>query len=67
MKTKKFVKNGIHYIKETYPNGTTNSFQDPEFQEPGPEPLKPFLPDLSTTNKLLNFIIDELHLKKRFQ
>ncbi|MBA7483579.1 hypothetical protein ES707_19094 [subsurface metagenome] len=67
MSTKKFIKNGIHYIKKTHDNGNTNTYPDPDFQPDFPEPSKPLLPDLSTTTKLLNFIIDELHLKNRFQ
>jgi len=68
MITKKFIKNGIHYIKDTYDNGAINIYPDPHFQsfEGIPDPIKPPLPPLSTTSNLLNFIIDELHLKDRF-
>lgn len=63
----KFIENDIHYIKEIYPNGAVNIYPDPEFQQPGPEPEKPPLPDLSKTDQKLDFIIDELKLKKRFK
>ncbi len=67
MKTKKFIKNGIHYIKETYDNGAINIFPDPKFQ-PAPIPFeKPPLPDLNTTNKKLDFIISELNLKIKYK
>ncbi len=67
MTTKKFIKNDIHYIKETFDNGAINIYPDPDFQEQSPFTEKPPLPNLSTTNKKLDFIIDELNLKKRFQ
>lgn len=66
MKTRKFIKNNIHYIEETYESGTINIYPDPDFQEQSPQPFKPPLPDLNTTNKKLDFIIEELHLKDRF-
>lgn len=66
MLSEKFIKNGIHYIRDTLPNGAINIYPDPEFQEPGPEPIKPTLPPLATTDQKLDFIIDELHLKYRF-
>jgi len=66
MKIKKFIKNGIHYIRETYDSGSTNTYPDPEFQEPGPTPVKPPLPPLNTVGQKLNFIIDVLHLKDGF-
>jgi len=68
MTIEKFVKNGIHYIKETLDNGAVNTYADPEFQSPDgiSPPNKPPLPDLATVNQKLNFIIDELHLKDRF-
>ncbi|MBA7604762.1 hypothetical protein ES703_11888 [subsurface metagenome] len=66
MKIFKFIKKGIHYIKETHPNGAINIYPDPKFQEDGPEPIKPPLPPLSSTGQRLNFIINELHLKDRF-
>lgn len=62
----KFIKNGIHYIKKTLSKGTTVIYPDPDFQNPGPEPVKPPLPSLSSTGQKLDFIIDELHLKDRF-
>lgn len=66
MATKKFIEKGIHYIRKTYPNGSIVKFPDPEFQDKMPEPVNPPLPDLSTINKKLDFIISELHLKHRF-
>lgn len=66
MNTTKFIKNNIHYIKNTYDNGTTEIYPDPDFQEQSPQPVKPPLPDLTTTNKKLDFIIEQLHLKDRF-
>lgn len=59
------IKSG-HYIKEIYENGTINIYPDPDFQEQSPPPVKPPLPNLNTTNKKLDFIINELHLKDRF-
>lgn len=32
-----------------------------------PEPEKPLLPDISTTDKKLDFIIDELGLKNKYK
>jgi len=66
MTTEKFIENNIHYIRNTYPNGNIVKFPDPEFQEKMPEPVKPPLPDLSTTDMKLDFIISELHLKHRY-
>ena len=68
MISKKFIKNKIHYIKETYPNGSINIFVDPEFQKtlfPDPNSF-PSLPDLSTISKKLDFIITELNLKSKY-
>lgn len=67
MITEKFIKNDIHYIKETFDNGAINIYPDPEFQEPIPQPPIPALPPLSSTGQKLDFIINELRLKKRFQ
>jgi len=66
MTVTKFIKDGIHYIKETYDSGTINIFVDPDFQDNNPLPPKPPLPDLNTTNQKLDFIIEQLHLKDRF-
>lgn len=66
MKITKFIKDDIHYIEETSNSGSINIYPDPEFQEALSSISKPPLPDLSTTNKQLAFIIDELHLKDRF-
>lgn len=69
MTTEKFIKNDIHYIKEILNNGAINIYPDPEFQ-PAPkiitEPEKPPLPNLSTTDKKLDFIIRELGLKNKY-
>ena len=65
-KQEKFIENNIHYIKETYPNGTINIYPDPEFQKEFLPPPKPTLPDLTTPAQMLIFIIEELGLKKRF-
>ncbi|MBA7608971.1 hypothetical protein ES703_16157 [subsurface metagenome] len=64
MQIEKFIKNGIHYIKETHSNGAVNTYPDPEFQNSDPEPNKPSLPPLSSTGQKLD--IDELRLKDRF-
>ncbi len=67
VKTEKFIKNYIHYIKEIYSNGFINIYTDPEFQEPSPELTKPPLPPLTSTGQKLDFIINELNLKNRFK
>ncbi|MBA7642672.1 hypothetical protein ES703_50376 [subsurface metagenome] len=68
MKTKKFVNNKIHYIKETWDNGAINIYPDPEFQPDSTiPPDKLPLPDLSTTKKQLDFIISELNLKVKYK
>lgn len=66
MEIRKFIKNEIHYIEETHDNGAINIYPDPEFQEGSPDPVRPPLPDLSTTDKKLDFIINELGLKNRY-
>lgn len=63
----KFIKDNIHYIKETLPNGATTTYPDPDFQTSHPEPPLPPLPPLINTGQMLKFIIEELHLKRRFQ
>ncbi len=58
--------NGIKYIKETFPNGSTSTYPDPDFQEDSNIPL-PTLPPLTTLDEKLDFIIDQLGLKLRFK
>ena len=65
-KTEKFINNNIHYIRETFDSGAINIYVDPYFQDPIPLLSIPPLPDLSTTTKKLDFIINELQLKTRF-
>lgn len=66
MLTEKFIKNGIHYIRETWNSGVINIYPDPKFLDPPTNPPLPPLPDLTTVNQKLDFIIDQLNLKKRF-
>ncbi len=66
MITEKFIKYNIHYIKETYLNGTIHIYPDPEFQPFLSLPNLPPLPPLTSTGQMLHFIIQELKLKKPF-
>jgi len=66
MLIEKFVKNGIHYIRETGDNGSINIYTDPDFYTPAVEPLLP-APDLNTLGKQLSFIIKRLKLLDGYQ
>ncbi len=67
MKTNKFIKNKIHYIKETFDNGAINIYPDPKFQPKTQVPSKPRLPKLNTIDKKLDFIINNLRLKDKYK
>ena len=65
------IVDGITYIVEEY---QSDKRTEPTFvktpkpsEEPVPEPEKPPLPDLSTTDKKLDFIIKELRLKDKYK
>ena len=62
----KFENNGIKYIRETFPNGSQSEYPDPEFQTDSNITL-PTLPPLTTIDEKLNFIIDQLGLKRFFK
>lgn len=66
MTIEKFIKNDIHYIKEIFESGTINIYPDPEFQPSSTPTIKPPLPPLTTITQILEFIIDQLHLKDSF-
>ena len=66
MITERFIKDNIHYIKETYLNWTIHIYPDPEFQPVLSLPNLPTLPPLTSTGQMLHFIIEQLRLKKPF-
>jgi len=66
MIVEKFEKNGIHYIKEAFDSGTTNTYPDPDFNIDSTPELLP-KPDLSTPDKKLDFIIFKLNLLSGYQ
>lgn len=67
MTTLKFIENGIHYIKDSYDNGTINIYPDPDFNNTVlPNPFIPPLPSLTSTGQKLDFIIDFLNIKDNF-
>ncbi len=67
MTTEKIIIDGIHYIKETSDSGGIHIYPDPDFQPVFPDPISPDLPQLNTVGQKLDFVINELHLKKRFK
>jgi len=66
MTTEKFIIDGVHYVRETFENGTINTYVDPEFSGPDPICNLPQLPPLNTLPQKLDFIIQVLRLKDGF-
>lgn len=67
IKKEKFKKNNIWFIRDIFSNSNIVIYPDPEFQPVSSEPEKPPLPCLCNQDEKLDFIINELHLKDRFQ